>query len=170
MFARTLVTSSRTAASRSAVKPVQVMAVRGMKSKPIFTSSTTVKGARQGSIVGENLDLKLSTSKILGKPNDGKTNPEEMFSGGFAACFASACNAVAMQRNITLPEDLVVESTVALCGDLKKLDIFLEVELKVKTPEGVDKATMKEIVEKAEEVCPYSRAVRGNIDVSVSVV
>ena len=65
-----------------------------------------------------------------------------------------------MQRNITLPEDLVVESTVALCVDLKKLDIFLEVELKVKTPEGIEKATMKEIVEKAEEVCPYSRVSR----------
>jgi organic hydroperoxide reductase OsmC/OhrA len=65
-----------------------------------------------------------------------------------------------MQRNITLPEDLVVESTVALCGDMKKLDIFLEVELKVKTPEGIDKATMKEIVTKAEEVCPYSKVSR----------
>jgi hypothetical protein len=89
-----------------------MMAVRGLKSKPIFTANTTVKGARQGSVVGgtytlvrlnifaaetrcktdsdfhsvraEALDLKLSTSKILGKESDGKTNPEEMFSGGFA--------------------------------------------------------------------------------------
>ena len=75
-----------------------------------------------------------------------------------------------MQQNITLPEDLVVESTVALCGDMKKLDIFLEVELKVKTPEGIDKSTMQEIVSKAEKVCPYSKAVAGNVDVSVSVV
>jgi organic hydroperoxide reductase OsmC/OhrA len=126
----------------------------------------------------ENLDLKLSTSKILGKPNDGKTNPEEMFAGGYAgssyflqftstsclpapltftACFASACNAVAMQKGITLPEDLVVESSVALCGDMKKLDMFLEVEMKIKTPKDIEKSKMEEIVKQAEEVCPYSR-------------
>ena len=168
MFARNLVSSSRTAAR--SVRPTQMMAVRGLKSKPIFTANTTVKGARQGSVVGEALDLKLSTSKILGKESDGKTNPEEMFSGGFAACFASACNAVALKRNITLPEDLVVDSTVALCGDMKKLDMFLEVELKIKSPEKIDKSTMQEIVDEAEKVCPYSRAVRGNIDVTVSVV
>lgn len=83
-----------------------------------------------------------------------------------AACFASACNAVAMQQNITLPEDLVVESTVALCGDMKKLDIFLEVELKVKTPEGIEKSTMQEIVSKAEKVCPYSKVSRRDVILS----
>ena len=48
--------------------------------------------------------------------------------------------------------------------------MFLEVELKIKSPEKIDKATMQEIVDEAEKVCPYSRAVRGNIDVTVSVV
>ena len=98
-------------------------------------------------------------------------------------------NAVAMQRAIELPNDSIVESTGALCGDMKKLDLFLAVELKVKTPAGMDKATMKSIVDKASEVsslpsllhptfflkwqwkqvCPYSRAVKGNIEVKLTL-
>ena len=61
-------------------------------------------------------------------------------------------NAVAMQRAIQLPNESVVECTVALCGDMKKLDIFLAAELKVKTPPGMDRETMVSIVNKANEV------------------
>lgn len=101
----------------------------------------------------------------------GKTNPEELFAAGYGACFQSAMAAVANEMKIDLPlgkEESIVESTVHLVGDLKKLDLGLRVELKVKV-KGVDQQTLQKVVDRTKEVCPYSRATAGNVQTNVEV-
>ena len=111
-------------------------------------------------------------SKALGGPGDaGKTNPEELFAAGYGACFQSAMNASAMQMGIKMPtkkEDSIVETTVHLVGDMKGLDMGLRVDMKVKV-KGLDKESLDKVVAKAEEVCPYSRATRGNMETKIEV-
>lgn len=105
-------------------------------------------------------------AKALGGPGDaGKTNPEELFAAGYGACFQSAMNAVAPTLGVKMPsktEGSVVESTVHLVGSMKDLDMGLRVELLVKV-RGLEKEKLEEVVAKAKEVCPYSRATKGNV-------
>lgn len=112
-------------------------------------------------------------SKALGGPGDaGKTNPEELFAAGYGACFQSAMNASALSLGIEMPkakEDSVVESTVYLVGDMKGLDMGLRVELKVRV-RGLESGEVQKVVDKAREVCPYSRATKGNVDTKIEVV
>ena len=111
-------------------------------------------------------------AKALGGPGDaGKTNPEELFAAGYGACFQSAMNASALKMGIKMPtkkEDSVVDTTVYLVGDMKGLDMGLRVEMKVKV-RGLDRGELEKVVAKAEEVCPYSRATKGNVPTKVEV-
>lgn len=111
-------------------------------------------------------------AKALGGEGDvGKTNPEELFAAGYGACFQSAMNAVAPSVGVKMPskpEDSVVEATVHLVGSMKDLDMGLRVELKVKV-RGLEKEDLEKVVSKAEQVCPYSRATKGNVYTTISV-
>lgn len=75
---------------------------------------------------------------------------------------------MAAQNGTELPHDMWVDGKVALCGDMKKLDMFLEVELTVHTPADVSKQDMEAIVEKAKAVCPYSKASLALLALSVA--
>lgn len=112
-------------------------------------------------------------AKALGGAGDrGKTNPEELLAAGYGACFQSAMNASAASLGIKMPsakEDSIVDTTVHLVGDMKKLDMGLRVEMKVKV-KGLERGHLEKIVKRAEEVCPYSRATRGNVDTMVEIV
>jgi Ohr subfamily peroxiredoxin len=102
-------------------------------------------------------------AKALGGPGDaGKTNPEELFAAGYGACFQSAMNAVAP----TLGVKSIVESTVHLVGSMKDLDMGLRVELLVRV-RGIEKGKLEEVVHKARQVCPYSRATKDNVYTTV---
>lgn len=120
-----------------------------------------------------NLPSHPSVAKSLGGTGDkGKTNPEELFAAGFGACFQSAMNASAPSLGIRMPskkEDSVVDATVHLVGDMKKLDMGIRVDLKVRV-RGLDRAEVEKVVAKAEEVCPYSRATRGNVETKIEIV
>ncbi len=110
-------------------------------------------------------------AKALGGPGDhGKTNPEELFAAGYGACFQSAMNASAASLGIKMPgatQDSVVHSTVHLVGDMKGLDMGLRVELGVSV-KGMDKADLEKVVERAKQVCPYSRATQGNVETKIT--
>ncbi|KAH8776341.1 OsmC/Ohr family [Diaporthe sp. PMI_573] len=112
-------------------------------------------------------------AKALGGPGDkGKTNPEELFAAGYGACFQSAMNASAAVMGVRMPsrpEDSIVEATVHLVGDMKGLDMGLKVNMVVKV-KGLGREELEKVVRKAEEVCPYSRATRGNVDTHIKVV
>ena len=117
-------------------------------------------------IESESFTADLTMPKALGGAGEaGKTNPEELFAGGYAACFQSALNGVAVQMGITMPsapEDSVIESTVELVGSLKELDLGLRVHLLVKV-KGVPMEDLEKAVARAKEVCPDSRAREGNV-------
>ncbi|KAL2878259.1 hypothetical protein SGCOL_006511 [Colletotrichum sp. CLE4] len=139
----------------------------------LYSAHAKVVGARTGHVEGDDLRVDLTMAKALGGPGDkGKTNPEELFAAGYGACFQSAMNASAASLGVTMPrkpEDSVVEATVHLVGDMKKLDMGLRVDLKVRV-KGLSEEDVKRVVGRAEEVCPYSRATRGNIATRVEVV
>lgn len=109
-------------------------------------------------------------AKALGGAGDaGKTNPEELFAAGYGACFQSAMNAVAPTLGVKMPsktEDSVVESTVELVGSMKDLDMGLRVQLLVRV-RGLAEDDLEKVVQKAREVCPYSRATKGNVYTTV---
>lgn len=111
------------------------------------------------------LDLDLSIPKEMGGNGVG-TNPEQLFAAGYAACFHSALRMVAGQEKADV-SDSAVGARVSI-GSLDNGGFGLEVELEVTLP-NVDHDTAQELTEKAHEVCPYSNATRGNIDVNLVV-
>lgn len=101
----------------------------------------------------------------------GKTNPEELFAAGYGACFQSAMNASAASMGIkmpTKPEDSIVEATTHLVGDMKALDMGIRIDMVVKV-KGLSSEDLQKVVDKAKEVCPYSRATKGNVDTNITV-
>ncbi|KAI3398231.1 hypothetical protein diail_9708 [Diaporthe ilicicola] len=139
----------------------------------LYSAHAQVVGARTGKVHGENLDVELTMAKALGGAGDrGKTNPEELFAAGYGACFQSAMNAAAASTGVkmpTRPEDSVVETTVHLVGDMKALDMGLRVNMSVRV-KGLGREDLEKVVQKAKEVCPYSRATQGNVDTQIKVV
>lgn len=131
----------------------------------LYTARATVEGGREGRARSDDgvLDLTLTAPKETGGPGTG-TNPEQLFALGYAACFQSALTMVAKQAGVDARAS-VVESAVALQKD--DAGFGLGVELTARIP-GVDDAKAQELVEAAHQVCPYSRATRGNITVTVT--
>lgn len=139
----------------------------------LYTSHAVVSGGRNGHAEGDEglkVDLTMPSS-LGGQSGTGKTNPEELFAAGYAACFQSAMGAVAPGLKIAMPEkpeDCVVDSQVSLVGDFKQLDLGLRVEMEVKA-RGIKKEDLEKVVAKAKEVCPYSRATNGNVATIIKV-
>lgn len=133
--------------------------------KVLYTARTHTTGGRDGTGRSSDgrLDVKLS-SPGSGKPG---TNPEQLFAVGWSACFMGAMGLAAAAHKLSLPQDAAVEAEV----DLAKGDAgyFLQARLKVSLP-GVPSDTAKVIVDAAHLTCPYSKAARGNIDVSIELL
>jgi lipoyl-dependent peroxiredoxin len=136
----------------------------------LYTATAAATGGRQGSIRSSDgvLDMKLALPKELGGPGGAATNPEQLFAAGYAACFENALLRVARERKVPIRE-----SSVTAHVDIGREEsgyFNLAVELEISVPNR-DKAEVTELVRIAhEEVCPYSRATRGNIEVNVRVV
>ncbi|CCF36680.1 organic hydroperoxide resistance protein [Colletotrichum higginsianum] len=163
--------------SRAAPKPARITIQKRLintdTAPVLYSASAKVIGARTGHVQGDDLVVDLTMAKALGGPGDkGKTNPEELFAAGYGACFQSAMNASAASMKIQMPkksEDSVVETTVHLVGDMKRLDMGLRVEMKVRV-KGLSNDEVQKVVDKAKEVCPYSRATKGNVTTNIEVV
>jgi lipoyl-dependent peroxiredoxin len=137
-------------------------------SKHLYTAEAEVSGGRtagRGRTSDGVLDVALRAPVGLGGEGGG-TNPEQLFAVGFAACFESALGTVARRRRIDLG-DVSVRSRVSLLREAR--DFELGVELAVTLPDVEDRALAVELVRAAHDVCPYSRATRGNIAVELSV-
>lgn len=113
------------------------------------------------------LDLDVRIPPEMGGPG-GATNPEQLFAAGFAACFHSALKLVARQDKLDTT-DSQVSATVGI-GMNDQGGFGLQVELDVDLPKVEDKAVALQLVERAHQVCPYSNATRGNVEVALSVV
>jgi Ohr subfamily peroxiredoxin len=136
--------------------------------KVLYTAVATADGGRAGGRVVSsdgNLDLPISPPKELGGEGEG-TNPEQLFAGGYAACFHSAVMIVA-RRMKQDPTDSTVTAHVDF-GTIGNGAFGLGVQLHVELP-NVDADQREALVEKAHKVCPYSNATRGNIDVRLVV-
>jgi osmotically inducible protein OsmC len=135
---------------------------------PIYTASATASGeGRNGHVASSDgvLDLDLAVPKEMGGPGGALTNPEQLFAAGYAACFHSALKGVARMEKQTLTDTAVVADVSFIRGeDGPQLAVALHVEIP-----GVEQAVAEDLVAKAHQMCPYSRATRGNIDVTLSV-
>lgn len=137
--------------------------------KILYRATARSTGGRDGRSVSSDdvLNLKLTTPKELGGGGGNGTNPEQLFAAGYSACFIGAMKFVAMQTKVTLPAETSITATVGI-GPIPA-GFGIEVELKIEAP-GMDKAALKTLVDKAHQVCPYSNATRGNIDVTLTLV
>lgn len=136
--------------------------------KVLYRAEAKATGGRDGRAVSSDnaLDVKLTTPQALGGPGGEGTNPEQLFAAGYSACFLSALKLVAGKAKVALPAESNVQGQVGI-GPVGA-GFGLEVALTVSLP-GLDQAQAEQLVDKAHEVCPYSNATRGNIDVSLSV-
>lgn len=113
------------------------------------------------------IDVQLSTpTEMGGKGGDG-TNPEQLFATGYAACYLGALRLVSGKAGKAVSPDTRVHSTVGFGKNTKGEGFNLDIELKV-TGHGLDQADIDDLIQKAHEVCPYSNATRGNVDVRLS--
>jgi osmotically inducible protein OsmC len=134
--------------------------------KVLYTANAHVTGGRDGHgrTAGGELDVDLRTPTEMGGSGGG-TNPEELFAVGYAACFESALGAVARRRRLEAG-DVAVDSAVRLLPTADR-GFKLSVTLDVSLPSLPDREAAAELVRAAHEVCPYSNATRGNIDVEL---
>ncbi|MBB3130053.1 Ohr subfamily peroxiredoxin [Paenibacillus rhizosphaerae] len=136
--------------------------------KELYTASVTATGGRDGRLESSDgmLNLNVIHPKELGGPG-GATNPEQLFAGGYAACFESALNVVCRERRIKV-DSTEVTAHVTLGKDETdhyKLAVKLDITLA-----GIERETARELIEAAHDVCPYSRATHGNIDVQLNLI
>jgi Ohr subfamily peroxiredoxin len=135
-----------------------------------YRTTARATGGRTGhsATLDGALDVQLSRPKELGGVGGSGVNPEQLFAVGYAACFLSAMQFVASQGGPKVPPDAAVTSTVGI-GPRSEGGFGLEIALEVSVP-GLDRAEAETLVAKAHEVCPYSNAVRNNVDVRVGVL
>ncbi|RRI02647.1 organic hydroperoxide resistance protein [Mesorhizobium tamadayense] len=134
----------------------------------LYTTQARVVGGRAGHVETSDglLKLDLAMPKELGGQG-GATNPEQLFAAGYGACFESAIRFVARKQKLPL-EDAAVTATVSLYPNDQggfRLGVALAAEIK-----GLDQTAAEALVSEAHQICPYSNAVRGNIDVALSTV
>jgi Ohr subfamily peroxiredoxin len=136
---------------------------------PLYTTKVTAVGGRSGNIRSEDgiLNLLLATPEELGGKG-GATNPEQLFAAGYAACFGNAViHVTRAQADKVRDDDIEVVGEVGI-GPNGQGGFVLAVTLHV-TITGIDQARADEIVKAAHAACPYSNAVRGNVDVHLNV-
>jgi Ohr subfamily peroxiredoxin len=136
---------------------------------PLYSTRVTATGGRNGSIRSDDgrLDLKLAMPRTLGGQGDA-TNPEQLFAGGYAACFENALLRVGRQaRHRFADGDVEVVAEIGLSRN--DSDAFVLSAALAVTIAGVDQKTAARLVEGAHAICPYSNAIRGNVDVQIAV-
>ncbi len=137
--------------------------------KILYTAHATSSGGREGKSRTDDgvLDVKLTTPKGLGGNGASGTNPEQLFAAGYSACFLGAMKHVATTQKIALPPDTSITADVGI-GPITE-GFGIQVALHVTVP-GMENAAARKLVDAAHQVCPYSNATRGNINVELDVV
>lgn len=139
--------------------------------KALYTAHATSTGGRTGTseTPDGSLKLTLATPRELGGAGGAGTNPEQLFAAGYSACFIGAIKAVAAREKIAVPADTSIAAEVSIGPMTGKAGAFsIAVAMTVRLP-GMERAAAEALVAKAHEVCPYSNATRGNIDVTLAV-
>jgi osmotically inducible protein OsmC len=137
--------------------------------KVLYTAHATATGGRNGHTQSDDgmVSVDLSVPKEMGGPGrPGTATPEHLFAAGYAACFGSACEFVSRQLKI-IPQALTVHAAVGI-GPPPGGGFGLVVDLGIEVS-GLSQADAEKLVTAAHQVCPYSNAVRGNVDVTLKV-
>ncbi len=133
----------------------------------IYTAVATARGGREGEVVSDDgiLDLMLAHPTSLGGPEGEFTNPEQLFAAGYAACFHSALKRIAGKEKVDVDGSTITARVgLGIDGQVFGLAVTL-----VGSFPALDADAGKELMEKAHQVCPYSRGTRGNVDVTLEV-
>jgi lipoyl-dependent peroxiredoxin len=134
--------------------------------KVLYTAKVHTTGGRDGGASRSDdgrLDIKHS---IPGTPGTG-TNPEQLFAAGWSACFEGAMGLAARKMKIALPAGMAIDAEVDLC--LTDGAYFLQARLNISLP-GLEGEVAQALADAAHQTCPYSKAVRGNINVVINLV
>jgi Ohr subfamily peroxiredoxin len=132
--------------------------------KILFTAKVHTTGGREGAARSSDgrLDIRLSSPGGAGSG----TNPEQLFAAGWSAYFEGAMGIAARKLKLTLPPDLAIDAEVDLC--LADGGYFLQARLNVSLP-GVEREVAQALVDAAHQTCPYSKAIRGNVDAVITL-
>jgi len=139
--------------------------------KALYTATATATGGRAGTARSSDgvLDVNLTTPKELGGNGATGTNPEQLFAAGYSACFIGAMKAVSARQKLALPAEVAITSDVSIGPMAGKPGAFgIAVVMNISVP-GMERAALEALVATAHEVCPYSNATRGNIDVTLNI-
>lgn len=133
-----------------------------------YRTTATATGGRDGSARTDDgsLEVKLGVPREMGGNGEGN-NPEQLFAAGYAACFLGAMKAVSAKEGISVPADATVTAQVGI-GPRSEGGFGITADLNVSLP-GVPREDARRLVDAAHQVCPYSNATRGNVDVGLTV-
>ncbi|MHA6645398.1 organic hydroperoxide resistance protein [Mesorhizobium sp. A623] len=136
-----------------------------MSEKVLYTGKAHTSGGRDGQSRSSDgrLDIKLSSPGTAGSG----TNPEQLFAAGWSACFIGAMGLAAGKLKIALPADTAIDAEMDLAKD--DSGYFLQARLNVSLP-GLERGVAQSLVDAAHETCPYSKATRGNIGVTINLI
>lgn len=134
----------------------------------LYKAVATATGGRNGKVESSDgvLNLEVRIPKEMGGSGGAFTNPEQLFAAGYAACFDSALNFVAMQQKTKITSSVTAEVGIGPNGSG---GFALAVKLRAKI-EGVERNVAQQLLDTAHQVCPYSNATRGNIPVELELV
>ena len=140
-----------------------------MAVKVIYKTQATATGGRDGSARSADgaVDVKLTVPPAMGGNSDAGANPEKLFAAGYAACFLGAMKAVSGKVGVSVPADTTVTAEIGF-GARDEGGYGITADLTASMP-GVDRADAERLMAAAHEVCPYSNATRGNLDVGLTV-
>jgi len=136
--------------------------------KVLYTAHAHTTGGREGRSVSDDglLDVKLSPPKAMGGAGTA-TNPEQLFAAGYSACFMGALKHVAGVKKVTVPADASIDASINI-GPIPA-GFGISARLAISLP-GMDRSVAQDLIDTAHQVCPYSNATRGNIDVELTLI
>ena len=137
----------------------------------VYTAHAQTTGGRTGTSRTDDgrLEVTLDTPRAMGGNDGPGTNPEQLFAVGYSACFLGALKAVARGEKVKIPDETTIDASVFFGENARGAGFNIAVELKVTIP-GFEQAEAEDLVHKAHQICPYSNATRGNVDVTFAVV
>ena len=135
----------------------------------LYSTNATATGGRDGHARSDDgrVDVQLSTPKELGGAGGEGTNPEQLFAAGYSACFIGALKVAGQQLKVKVPNDVKVTAKVGI-GPNAEGGFGITADLTVDLP-GVDREQAQQLVEAAHQICPYSNATRGTVDVGLTL-
>ncbi|KQT88449.1 organic hydroperoxide resistance protein [Aurantimonas sp. Leaf443] len=136
----------------------------------IYKTSATATGGRDGAARSDDgsVDVKLVVPKEMGGPGGEGANPEKLFAAGYSACFLGAMKAISSKVGVKVPAEATVSAEIGF-GPRSEGGYGITADLSVDLP-GVDRADAERLMAAAHEICPYSNATRGNVDVGLTLV